>query len=58
VVFDTAIFDQTSNNVTRLSGPGGHIHRYVQFVMRNDKGNQPVVINSLELFYQPKGLRT
>lgn len=57
-VFDVAIFDQTSNNVTRLSGPGGHVHRYVQIYFANDKGNQPVVINSLELFYQRKGLRT
>lgn len=56
-LFDTALFDLSSNLVTRLSAPGGHIHRYVQFIFSNDKGNQPVVVNSLMLIYQKKGLR-
>lgn len=56
-IFDTSIFDQTSNLITRLTAPGGHVHRFAQFIFKNDKGAQPIVINSLMLFYQLKGLR-
>lgn len=56
-LWDMASWDQVSQVITRLSNPSGNIHRYVQIIFRNEGGDEPFTVNSLNLVYQIKGVR-
>lgn len=56
-LWDQATFDQLAQFVRRLSNRDNRIHRSVQVLFRNEAGNQPVTVNSFDLWYQIKGVR-